>query len=79
MIGIDNLRCVLRPAIAAAIGLVLVALAGLTAPTTCLAQGGACTQACQSAYAQCYRTSGSNRKACEAELQQCLARCIDKR
>ena len=43
------------------------------------AQGGACTQACQSEYARCYKDSGSNRKVCESQLQQCLANCIAKR
>ena len=44
-----------------------------------LAQGGQCTQACQTAYAQCYKNTGSNRKFCESRLQQCLSSCIDKR
>jgi hypothetical protein len=39
----------------------------------------ACTSSCQSAYAQCYRSSGSNRRACESQLQQCLSRCIRRR
>lgn len=43
------------------------------------AQGGACTQACQAAYAQCYKNSGSNRRVCDAQLQQCLSGCIAKR
>ena len=43
------------------------------------AQGGQCTQACQTAYAQCYKDTGSNRKVCEAQLTQCLSTCINKR
>lgn len=43
------------------------------------AEAGQCTQSCQASYAQCYKATGSNRKVCEAQLQQCLARCIDKR
>ena len=44
-----------------------------------VAQGGNCTQHCQAAYAKCYKDSGSNRRVCEAQLQQCLASCISKR
>lgn len=42
-------------------------------------QGGACTQSCHAAFAQCYKDTGSNRRVCEARLQQCLASCINKR
>jgi hypothetical protein len=57
------------------------AITGALSPTVPVAnaQGGQCTQACQSSYAQCYKNSGSNRKVCEAQLQQCLSSCIDKR
>lgn len=56
----------------------LVLGAGLAAGPAC-AQPGACTQSCQAAFAQCYKESGSNRRVCEAQLQQCLAGCINKR
>ena len=63
---------------------IAIALLGALFSTTvneraAFAQGGQCTQACQTAYAQCYKDSGSNRKLCEARLQQCLSSCIDKR
>ena len=40
---------------------------------------GQCTQSCHASYAQCYKSTGSNRKVCEAQLQQCLSGCINKR
>ena len=58
---------------------VLLALGGGFAAGPACAQSGACTQSCQAAFAQCYKDSGSNRRICEAQLQQCLAGCINKR
>ena len=55
----------------------LVATSVLVQPAT--AQGGQCTQACHASYAECYKRTASNRKVCEAQLQQCLAGCISKR
>jgi hypothetical protein len=68
---------------ARSMGVAAVCLLGLAAmfaaPRAALAQGGVCTQACQTAFAQCYKDTGSNRKLCETRLQQCLSGCIDKR
>lgn len=55
-----------------AAALVLAVSAGASAPVA----ANQCTAGCQAAYAQCYKSSGSNRKACEAQLQQCLSACI---
>ena len=64
----------------AALGLLAALVAGgVDTPRPALAQGGQCTQACHAAFAQCYKDTGSNRKVCEAQLQQCLAGCINKR
>lgn len=65
-------------------GLALLACATVVAllsrsPPAAHAQAGACTQSCQAAYAKCYRDSGSNRRVCEAQLQQCLSGCISRR
>ena len=57
----------------------MLAMGGGFAASPAFAQAGACTQTCQTAYAQCYKDSGSNRRVCEAQLQQCLAGCINKR
>ena len=57
----------------------VVLLAGTNLVIPAQAQGGQCTQACQSSFAQCYKATGSNRKVCEAQLQQCLSGCINKR
>ena len=51
-----------------AVALISVVLNTTVMARAALAQGGQCTQACQSAYAQC-----------EAKLQQCLSTCINKR
>ena len=59
--------------------LVAITTGGIDSQRPALAQGGQCTQSCHAAYAQCYKDSGSNRKVCEAQLQQCLAGCINKR
>jgi hypothetical protein len=64
----------------ATLALLVLATASASLPVSpAHAQAGQCTQSCQTAYAQCYKATGSNRKVCEAQLQQCLARCIDKR
>jgi hypothetical protein len=64
-----------------AIGLAL-ALSSAVAATPRIDEAfanSACTAQCQAAYAQCYKSSGSNRKQCDAQLQQCLASCIGRR
>ena len=63
-------------------GLALLAVLSIGASmpaTTACAQAGDCTQACQAQFARCYKDTGSNRKVCEAQLQQCLSTCIAKR
>jgi hypothetical protein len=39
------------------------------------AQGSECSDACKSAYGDCYKTN-HNRGICEAQLQRCLQGCI---
>jgi hypothetical protein len=48
-------------------------------PVAAATSGKACTDSCQKSYAQCYKSSGSNRKVCDAQLQQCLNGCIGAR
>lgn len=62
---------------AAAIAATLILAQSGTQPAS--AQAGQCTQACHASYAECYKRTASNRKVCEAQLQQCLAGCISKR
>ncbi len=83
VIGKQTVERVFGQSLARGLGLTVLAIVwaigcGLTA-TPAFAQAGACTQSCQTAYAQCYKDSGSNRRVCEAQLQQCLAGCINKR
>ena len=52
---------------------------GAVQPIASSNNASACTSACQASYAQCYKASGSNRKVCEAQLQQCLSTCIRAR
>ena len=61
--------------VAAIVVMGFVALTPETMPVA-RANTNACSANCQNAYGQCYKASGSNRKACEAQLQQCLAGCI---
>ena len=74
MIGFGNIR-------RSIVTLGLLAALGASAgdPRPAHAQAGQCTQACQAEYAKCYKDTGSNRKVCEAHLQQCLSGCINKR
>lgn len=48
-----------------------------TAPVS--AQPDQCRTQCEALFAQCYRASNANRKACDAQRTQCLENCIKKR
>lgn len=79
MIGPWAMKRSLGQKFAMAATAVVLALGASFVASPVSAQAGVCTQACQTAYAQCYKDSGSNRRVCEARLQQCLASCINKR
>jgi hypothetical protein len=77
--GMPTVKRSLAHMLAATVCAAALVLGGSFLASPACAQAGACTQSCQSAYAQCYKDSGSNRRVCEAQLQQCLAGCINKR